>query len=97
MNREDLAAMIAVMQGALDGKLVECRVRTGWDGDPWRSGEVSWDWARYEYRLKPEPRRVWVNEYRDGGFGGVYSTRDDAERVGAGDRTRTVELVEVLP
>lgn len=52
-----LSEMIAVMQGAADGKKVESsRYPAGIDGPIWRhSPEPSWDWVNYDYRIAPEP------------------------------------------
>lgn len=51
-----------------------------------------------EYRTRPEPRTIWVNEF-DGDLAGAnWNTKEDAERnitYGEVDR-RAIEFVEVL-
>lgn len=50
--------MIAVLEGARDGKVIECRVK---GGTSW--GDVkypNWDFVCYDYRIKPEPMEWWV-------------------------------------
>lgn len=54
-----LDEMIAVMQAARDGKLIERRSwnansLTGW----YPAAEPTWDWGLWDYRVKPEPRKV---------------------------------------
>ena len=55
--------MCAVMQAFKDGKKVECRM-IGYD-DWEETDDVQWNWALFDYRVKPEPEYVpydWVFE-----------------------------------
>ena len=48
--------IIAIMRAYADGKKIEYK---GADGTPhiWVENDVpSWNWARYDYRIKPEPK-----------------------------------------
>ena len=50
-----LREMIAVMQAAESGKKIQCRYWADPDG-PWMDTDsVSWSWADFDYRVKPEP------------------------------------------
>ena len=53
--------MIAVLDAAKVGKRIEVmRLNLG-SHMTWEDVvNPSWDFARYKYRVKPEPRRVWV-------------------------------------
>ena len=56
MNTEE---KIKVMQAFVEGKTIE-RLRNGeWVGF---DCEPSWDWYKYSYRIKPEPKIIYVNE-----------------------------------
>ena len=59
-----LKEKIAVMQAALDG----ADMQITWDGatgwhDIYRPEEFDWNWGKYDYRIKPQPKEIWVNEY----------------------------------
>ena len=55
---------IAVMQAFADGKRVEYRDKDT-PGD-WRIAAFPcWDWEDFDYRIKSEPRRIWVNFYTE--------------------------------
>lgn len=48
-----------------------------------------------DYHVKPEPKVIWVNEYKDGdGYG--HTTRENAEEAALGVHTRiAVRYVEM--
>jgi len=55
--------MIAVIQADKDGSAVQYRLIRGGD-DSWtdgKSGGFIWDFSKYEYRVKPEPRSLWIS------------------------------------
>jgi hypothetical protein len=63
------AEKIAVMQAFLDGVPMEILTDGNWS--LWLpTGEPEWRWGASDYRVKPEPREWWANEYAD--TGGVY-------------------------
>lgn len=73
MNIEKTKACIAVMQAYVDGKKIQIRDNPDkdWpttsvspcDCDGWLpTSSPSWDWLNWEYRIKPEPRIIYVNE-----------------------------------
>ena len=84
--------MIAILRAAKEGKAIEFR-RPG--GGMWFSAEPVWCFNKYEYRVKPEPRRLWVNEYAGSLRCAHYANEDEARR-SAGSADRQVEFVEVL-
>lgn len=58
-----------VMQAFLDGKTIQTIPRVSPTGTEWRviavgeGLEPAWNWFASDYRVKPEPRVIWVNEY----------------------------------
>jgi len=63
MNREDTRKAIDVMAAWLDGQEVEFRDTQHPFDSPlgcWQGPPGIWNFARYEYRIKPEPREFWL-------------------------------------
>ena len=59
MNKNEMAAVM-LSEGPW-----QCRrndAATGWRD----AAHPVWDWMSYEYRVKPQPAEVFVNEYPDG-------------------------------
>lgn len=53
------AGKIAVMQAHEGGKKIQALFvapNTEWHDSP----HPSWDWANFDYRIKPEPKVIWV-------------------------------------
>ena len=61
---------IAVMQGHQDGKAVQYRP---WHGGTWinASSTPLWNWPAFDYRVKPEPKKVMMQMWRHPTFGDV--------------------------
>lgn len=53
---------IAVMQAFMEGKEIQVSTRHSaeWKRLTWMP---EWDWTSYNYRIKPEPKFVYVNVY----------------------------------
>ena len=68
MNKEQTKECIRIMQAFVDGKAVQYRYS---DAAEWFDAnglsELSWNWIAYDYRIKPEPKIIYVNEYMGGG------------------------------
>lgn len=58
---EDIDYKIGVMQAFKEGKVIECRNKSGsiWNSIP----DPAWNWSICDYRVKPEPKEDWVVEY----------------------------------
>ena len=95
----DIDHMIAVMQAAKEGRLIQSRYRSHESSD-WIdvAGSNMWDWYRFDYRVKPaEPRRIWVNDYPDGRESlARYETKAEAQANAGDDCIAQVEFVEVV-
>jgi len=69
MTRDKLQNAIAVMQAFLDGKKLQAKTV---GSNHWQDVTTPiWDWFGNDYRIKPEPKEIWVVETS---FGGVYFT-----------------------
>lgn len=68
MNRHETSKAVAVMQAFADGKQVEAAARRhGAQPRNWMPATTPiWDWVGYDYRIKPEPRRIWAAIAPDG-------------------------------
>ena len=91
----ELKEMIAVMQAAEQGKPLQAMLRRGVLGWQDVGHSVRWNWAKFAYRVKPEPRRIWVNIYPDGTY--LHPTRESAAYISDPRCIECVEFVEVLP
>ena len=96
----DIDYMIAVMQAFKGGKAIQFRDRGNsstdviWEAAP----RPSWDWVTFEYRVKPEPRKVWLNFYPTmGGLSSAcYDSRDEAAEFARYEDSQQIEFVEVV-
>ena len=76
MNREAAKKLIPIMQAYADGKDVQFKTVNGWHDAP--SPTPAFD-ARFEWRVKPEPKEVWIIYDRDGDARETHSSKDEAE------------------
>ena len=83
-----------VMLAFADGKKIQAKSRTS----EWYDlhGDPTWDWNGFNYRVKPEPREWWVNEYRDGPADFIYPSKEKADSECASNRIRRFRVREVL-
>ena len=98
---KDIDHMIAVMQAAKKGKEIQFRGRGNSSTDEnWgRAPSPIWDWAAFEYRIKPtEPRRIWLNWYptKKCRSSVCYDSREEAASFAIHDIAEQVEYVEVV-
>ena len=91
---------IKLLQAVLDGKTLQCASiidPTNWkDANPtWydavKRGNQSIDVACYNWRIKPEPKVIWVNEYQDG-YAVGYSSECTAIKAAAASQFRRVAV-----
>jgi hypothetical protein len=68
-----------VMQAFLDGKLLQRQSVDCPTGRWHRVGtEPAWNWFGIDYRVKPEPKVIWVNEYKSE-FDVIRHSKEEAE------------------
>jgi len=81
------AYKIKVMQAFEDGEEIEYFQ----EGSVWQIATTpSWDWLRKSYRIKSQPKDIWVNEFKEGLRDEVYCTKEAAE---AGGKTYTGSII----
>ena len=93
--------IIAVVQAHKNGKALEMR------DDPaneWRErrnllegNPPTFNFAEYEYRIKPEPLECWVTVNDSGNFSGLHTKKSTAEEEVKTWAGRVVHMREVLP
>lgn len=89
-NDDELMVCIEAQKA---GKAVECRSITACD-QTWKPKlHRHWNTESWLYRVGPEPRRWWVNDYGTGAS--IFRTKDHAMKMLACDG-ECVEVVEVL-
>lgn len=103
MNREQTIEAIKVMQAWVDGKTIQVKG----DGDTtWadagsveiESRQPGWQWKTNVYRIKPEPRTVYLAEFSNGALDRHLLDEHEVRRY-ADPRmipTRLVKFVEVM-
>lgn len=88
MTREQWAERLPVIQAWCEGKQIELL-----SGDRWV--DVTWDGPLFyaenlQWRIKPEPRKVWVNEYQN--RIGAHLSKEDADAFANHDRIACHEI-----
>lgn len=88
------AEKIAVMQAHEAGEVIEYANsgKSDWE----EIIHPAWDWASFDYRIKPrEPRVIWVNEYEGGGYL-VFESESSATGHARSAVRKAVKYVEVI-
>lgn len=65
MNAAETNAAILVMVAFAAGKAVQWKGKapaTAW----YDATSLTWDWDHFQYRVKPEPKRLWASVTNDG-------------------------------
>ena len=96
----DIDRMVTVMQAFKEGKAIQywARCNRGTDENWGDAPNPSWDWSAYDYRVKPEPRRIWLNWYptKKCRSSVCYDSREEAASFAIHDIAEQVEFVEVV-
>lgn len=97
MNKDNAKDYLPLVQAVADGKTIQSHV----DGGRWmdHNGEVNFTLPPCRYRIKPEPREVWVNIYSDGQLGRAYATKEQANAVKLSHpckKVKCAKFVEVM-
>ena len=86
-----LKEKISIMQACLDGKDIQVQTSGKWI---FTNINTDFNWAHYDYRIKPEPLTIWVNIY-DKGFSS-YESASLAEIWAADNVIRTAKFIEAI-
>ena len=80
-TKEETKRMIEVMQAFVDGEEIEYTDRD--NRTPWRTSAhvdyPAWNWGSRDYRVKPKPRELFQNCYREGNSRDHHDTRVKAD------------------
>ena len=81
--------MTGVIKADKEGKTIECSVKRG--TPIWKEAtNVHWNFLIYNYRVKPEQLRIWVNAYD------TYVNPHDVEQIAVTNAERIVPIREVI-
>lgn len=93
MNASNAKDYLPLVQALVEGKTVQYRLL----GEKWSTGgDVDFSLPPDQYRIKPEPREIWVNRFPDGHEGLTwYETEEAANRAYVGAvQVRYREVIE---
>ena len=100
MNDEQKARVIAncevIAKALREGKTAQFRnlsCNGQWHDENFAMTEIGY---HLEYRIKPEPRTIWVNEYNDGSCNAYFDKDETKNEPGDLISRRAVEYREVL-
>lgn len=75
MNKDNAKDYLPLVQALVEGKVIQWRSHAGnWED----SRELSDAWGAENYRIKPEPKEIWINFYDSGYIGKPHSTQSEA-------------------
>ena len=85
---------IKIMQAFVDGKEIELMATHG--GWVMLAPNPKWNWDVYSYRIKLQPKIIYVNEYGDDMDAVHYSEQEAKEDSGCGAIRVAVKYKEVI-
>jgi outer membrane phospholipase A len=89
MTREQAKELWPIVKAFSEGEAVQFRDDAGnWYDYDTDEGYFA---ARFAYRIQPEPRVIWVNEYVDGLGDSVFLSEVGAQAIGGGVPRKFVE------
>lgn len=91
MNTIDEA--IEILQAMKEGKQIQVYAENKWQDSALKKSVPNF--FHLTYRIKPEPREIWVNVYPGGRCGEGHNSKREAEHVAAA-HARTLRFREVI-
>ncbi len=79
MNRENARDYLPLVQALAEGKVIQGHMAYSgrWEDI---SGDIRFDGPASNYRIKPEPREIWVNRHEGGDLGyNFYASKEAAD------------------
>jgi hypothetical protein len=77
MTKEEAKELMPIITAFANGEDIQIQGGGIWN-NLW-SEDVSFDLPPRCYRIKPKPRKVWVNEYDNGNFSIPHPSKEEAE------------------
>ena len=95
MNKDNAKDFLPLVQALADGKTIQY---SGGDGKWYDADPCYFNLSPEQYRIKPEPRVIWLNEYPCGDLTSstVHTSKTNANKGVFYDRVRCVKFVECL-
>lgn len=94
MNKDNARDYLPLVQALAEGKVIQSYVCGGWSDDK----DVDFTLDASRYRIKPEPREIWVNSWDPAGnviFDSPEEAEEHAKRYRIGHvTTRYREVIE---
>lgn len=87
MNKDNAKDYLPLVQALAEGKVVEIQGSDGWKV----LSNYDFTSPPKHYRIKPEPKEIWVNRYSDGSESIHYATEDTA-RIFAGPNKGVIQV-----
>lgn len=93
MNKDNAREYLPLVQALAEGKVIQFNSQYyGWTDTDWIYSEQPVE----RYRIKPDPREIWVNHYTDSCFDtGPYTSEGQAKRLANAGATQ-VRYREVI-
>lgn len=95
MNKDNAKDFLPLVQALAEGKVIQGHMAYSgrWEDI---SGDIGFDGPASDYRIKPEPREIWVNRHADGLDGPVtYPSEESAKHCGP-NSSRPIKYREVI-
>ncbi|KOQ78848.1 hypothetical protein ABW45_04560 [Stenotrophomonas maltophilia] len=92
MNKDNAKAFLPLVQALAEGRVIEHRGSGGW----YQLNNPTFQDPPSDYRIKPEPREIWVNRYPNGMENGIFSTEHAAKLHRANDTAVQIRYREVI-
>lgn len=97
MNASNAKDYLPLVQALVDGKSLQYNVNRSDEAPKWVDREdFTFDEHVTEYRIKPEPREIWMNYYPNGAFGQVHDSEVEAYEARSNDTAKQVRYREVI-
>ena len=94
MNKDNAKDYLPLVQALADGKVIQGRL---FILNPWKDcAHPDFTMDPSNYRIKPEPREIWVNEYPEGDCHTHFSAESDAQARGVNRYAITRKYREVI-
>ncbi len=88
MNASNAKDYLPLVQALVEGKSLQYNVNRSDEAPKWVDREdFTFDEPATEYRIKPEPREIWVNEYGIGVVTLHHTETHAREQLGASGKT----------
>lgn len=94
MNKNNAKDFLPLVQALAEGKVIQIRM---FSCDPWKDcSRPDFTMDPPNYRIKPEPREIWVNRYPNGMENGIFNTEHAAKLHRANDTAVQIRYREVI-